>query len=268
MSWSDLERPPLSAMRLSRDLADDGYAVRVVPSTASTNADLVRAAGKGAPEGTVLVAELQEAGRGRLGRTWTSPARAGLTFSVLLRPPEPAGWLPLLTGVALAVALHDRCGLEVGLKWPNDVVVLGDDGAERKLAGILAEVAPGGAVVVGVGLNVTTREEEFVGLPAGTMRPTSLALAGARTTDRETVLKAVLRALARTYAAWRSDPLALAPSYRSVCSTLGRAVRVELPGGDVVEGTATSVDDDGRLVVRDGSGRTHSFGAADVVHLR
>lgn len=268
MSWSDLERPPLSATRLSRDLADDGFTIRVVAATESTNADLVAAAAADAPEGTVLVAELQEAGRGRLGRTWTSPARAGLTFSVLLRPPAPSGWLPLLTGLALAVALHERCGLEVGLKWPNDVTVLADDGAERKLAGILAEATPSGAVVVGIGLNVTTREEEFLGLPAGTIRPTSLALAGARTTDRETVLKAVLRALARTYASWRADPLALAPSYRSVCSTLGRAVRVELPGGGVVEGTATSVDDDGRLVVREASGQVSRFGAGDVVHLR
>ena len=90
----------------------------------------------------------------------------------------------------------------------------------------------------------------------------------ARTTDRETVLKATLRALARTYAAWRSDPSALAPSYRSVCSTLGRRVRVELPGGAAVEGTATTVDDDGRLEVRDDAGGVHLFAAGDVVHLR
>lgn len=268
MSWSDLERPPLSDARLRRDLAEDGFAVQVVASTASTNADLVAAAGEGAPEGTVLVAELQEAGRGRLGRAWTSPARAGLTFSVLLRPPTTSGWLPLLTGVALAVALQEQCGLEITLKWPNDVTVVGDDGRERKVAGILAEATDQGAVVVGVGLNVTTRAEEFVGIPPGSMEPTSLALSGARTTDRETLLKAMLRALARSYATWRSDPLALAPTYRSVCSTLGQNVRVELPGGNDVEGTATAVDDDGRLEVRDDSGEVHLFAAGDLVHLR
>jgi BirA family transcriptional regulator, biotin operon repressor / biotin---[acetyl-CoA-carboxylase] ligase len=268
MNWSDLDRPPLSALRLTRDLEQDGFTVRVVASTASTNADLVAAAADGAPEGTVLVAELQEAGRGRLGRTWTSPARAGLTFSVLLRPPAPAGWLPLLTGIALAVALQERCGLEATLKWPNDVTLADDEGRERKVAGILAEATPDGAVVIGVGLNVTTRAEEFGGLAPGTLQPTSLALAGARTTDRETVLKAALRALARTYATWRSDPVALAPAYRSVCSTLGRNVRVELPGGTAVEGIATTVDDDGRLEVRDDAGGVHRFGAGDVVHLR
>jgi BirA family biotin operon repressor/biotin-[acetyl-CoA-carboxylase] ligase len=187
---------------------------------------------------------------------------------VLLRPPETSGWLPLLTGVALALALHEQCGLEITLKWPNDVTVVGDDGRERKVAGILGEATPDGAVVLGVGLNVTTRAEEFVGLPPGTLEPTSLALSGARTTDRETVLKATLRALARTYATWRSDPLALAPSYRSVCSTLGRTVRVELPGGATTEGTAQAVDDDGRLEVRDEEGQVSRFAAGDVIHLR
>jgi BirA family biotin operon repressor/biotin-[acetyl-CoA-carboxylase] ligase len=115
---------------------------------------------------------------------------------------------------------------------------------------------------------VTTRAEEFVGIAPGTMEPTSLALSSARTTDRETVLKATLRALARTYASWRSDPLALAPSYRAVCSTLGQAVRVELPGGAGVEGIATGVDDEGRLEVTDDAGEVHHFSAGDVVHLR
>jgi BirA family biotin operon repressor/biotin-[acetyl-CoA-carboxylase] ligase len=243
-----------------------------VDRTASTNVDLVTAAASGAPEGTVLVAESQEAGRGRLGRTWTSPPRAGLTFSVLLRPPTASGWLPLLTGLAVAMALREQVGLDVALKWPNDVVAVGDDGTERKLAGILAEATPDGAVVVGIGLNVTTRAEEFVGsvgsAAPGALPPTSLALAGARTTDRETVLKSTLRALSRAYASWRSDPGSVAPLYRSVCSTLGREVRLELPGGGAVEGRAVDVDDDGRLRIRTSDGEAAVFGAGDVVHLR
>ena len=98
------------------------------------------AAAGGAPEGTVLVAESQEAGRGRLGRTWTSPPRAGLTFSVLLRPTTASGWIPLLTGLSVAMALRDQAGVEVTLKWPNDVLLVAPDGTERKVAGILAEV--------------------------------------------------------------------------------------------------------------------------------
>jgi BirA family transcriptional regulator, biotin operon repressor / biotin---[acetyl-CoA-carboxylase] ligase len=266
--WGDLDRPPLSGPRLARVLADDGFDVRVVDRTASTNADLLTAAASGAPEGTVLVAEAQEAGRGRLGRTWTSPPRAGLTYSLLLRPPAPSGWLPLLAGVSLAAALEEQVGLDVRLKWPNDVVLLLPEGTEAKVAGILAEVAPDGSVVVGVGLNVTTRADEFEGLPPASLPPTSLALAGATSTDRETVLKAHLRSLSRAYAAWRSDPTSVAPLYRRLCRTLGMQVRVELPGGQTVEGTATDVDDRGCLVVRDANGAQHVFAAGDVVHLR
>jgi BirA family biotin operon repressor/biotin-[acetyl-CoA-carboxylase] ligase len=266
--WGDLDRPPLSVTRLRRALVDDGFEVRVVPEAASTNADLADAARNGAAEGSVLVAESQRAGRGRLGRSWTSPPRAGLTYSVLLRPPAPSGWLPLIAGLSLAVALREQAGVEVALKWPNDVVALGTDGQERKLAGILAEVADS-AVVLGIGLNVTTRAEEFAGLASGSaLEPTSLALLDARTTDRETLLKAHLRALSRAYTSWRSDPGSVAPLYRSICATIGRQVRLELPGGAIVVGTATDVDDDGRLQVADGDGHVTAFAAGDVVHLR
>jgi BirA family biotin operon repressor/biotin-[acetyl-CoA-carboxylase] ligase len=267
MAWSDLDRPPLSALRLRRDLGDDGFDVTVVERTASTNADLVAAAGGGAAEGAVLVAEVQESGRGRLGRTWTSPPRAGLTFSVLFRPPTASGWLPLLTGLAVAMALREQAGVQAGVKWPNDVVLTGADDVERKVAGILAEVAPDGAVVVGVGLNVTTRADEFAGLVPGALPPTSLALSSARVTDRETVLKAVLRSLSRAYASWRSHGDSVAPLYRQICTTIGRSVRLELPGGEVVEGDALDVDDGGRLLVRSGAD-VRPFGAGDVVHLR
>ena len=127
-------------------------AVRVVAETGSSNADLLAAAGAGAAEGTVLVAEAQTMGRGRLGRRWASPPRAGLTFSVLLRPAGvPAallGWLPLLAGVAAAAAVSAVAAVDATLKWPNDVLA-----GEQKLGGILAERA-GTAVVVGIGINV------------------------------------------------------------------------------------------------------------------
>jgi BirA family biotin operon repressor/biotin-[acetyl-CoA-carboxylase] ligase len=113
-------------------------------------------------------------------------------------------------------------------------------------------------VVIGIGLNVTTRLAE---LPDE--RATSLALAGARTTDRETILKAILRSLARAYASWQADPAALVPAYRSACVSIGKQVRVELPGGESYEGLARDVDSDGRLLVGD-----RAFAAGDVVHLR
>lgn len=247
--YGDLDRPPLRPRVLSRALEPEGWRVEVLAQTGSTNA-VVRERGlAGEPAGLVVVAEQQTAGRGRLDRAWTSPPRAGLTFSVLLRPALPVarwGWLPLWGGLAVADAVRDRCGLDAVLKWPNDVLV-----GERKVCGLLAE-AVGDAVVLGIGLNVTTTQAE---LPPD--RPaTSLRLEGATTTDRDTLLRAVLRSLSRVVA--DADP----DAYRARCSTLGRRVRVEL-AGRTVEGTAEAVDDDGRVVV-DGT----AYGAGDVVHLR
>jgi BirA family transcriptional regulator, biotin operon repressor / biotin---[acetyl-CoA-carboxylase] ligase len=257
--YSDLERPPLRADALKAALAPDGFDLVVLEEAQSTNAELAERARAGAPEGTVVVAESQTAGRGRQGRSWESPPRAGLTFSVLLRPAQVSGWLPLLAGLSVAVAVQEQTGVETGLKWPNDVLV-GSRESARKVAGLLAEVpgGGGGGVVIGIGLNVTTRAAE---LPDD--RATSLALAGALTTDRETLLKAILRALARAYASWSADPEALIPAYRSVCVSLGRQVRVELPDGQSYEGLATDIDHDGRLVVGD-----RAFAAGDVIHLR
>ena len=250
--YDDLDRPPLRPGPLQKALAPEGWRLQVLAETPSTNGVAAERARAGEPAGLVVVAEAQTAGRGRLDRTWVSPARAGLTFSVLLRPDLPAAqwpWLPLWTGLAVATALRERAGLEAVLKWPNDVLV--DD---RKVCGVLAEVPEPGAVVLGIGLNVTTQQHELPHEQA-----TSLRLAGARTTDRDTVLRAVLRSLSGVLA----DPVAARESYRERCSTLGRQVRVVLPGDRVAEGLDEQVDDGGRLVVA-GS----AYGAGDVVHLR
>ncbi len=271
--WSDLERPPLDVRGLNRALVDGGLwrAVRVVEETGSTNADVAELARSDEPEGLVLVAEYQTAGRGRLGRTWTAPPRSGLSFSILLRPddvPAPA-WtlLPLLVGVAVAKAVAAVAAVPpdvpVGLKWPNDLLV-----GDRKLAGILAErvdSAAGQAVVVGIGLNVSLREDE---LPLPTA--TSLAIAGAGSADRDTVLRAVLRAVAHSYAAWRAaggDSTRVLAAYRELCVTLGRDVRVELGGDQIVSGRAVEIGPDGSLIVETSAGR-RSVSAGDVVHVR
>ena len=250
--YEDLDRPPLRPRPLARALAPDGWRLEVLASTGSTNAVVAERARAGEPAGLVVVAESQTAGRGRLDRSWTSPPRAGLTLSALVRPDLPAGqwpWLPLLTGLAVATAVREQAGLAAVLKWPNDVLVEG-----RKLCGVLVEVPQPGAAVLGVGLNVTTRQDELPHDGA-----TSLALAGATTTDRGTLLRAVLRAVTVALA----DAPAARAAYRELCATTGQPVRVELPGGRRVEGTAEAVDDDGRLVV-DGT----AYGAGDVVHLR
>ncbi|MFF1683214.1 biotin--[acetyl-CoA-carboxylase] ligase [Streptomyces sp. NPDC058256] len=273
--WSDLDRPPLNAVALRKALVRDGSlwsGIEVVARTGSTNSDLVaRAAAGTAAEGAVLVAEEQNAGRGRLDRQWTAPARSGLFFSVLLKPAqvpvERWGWLPLLTGVAVATALSRAAGIDTALKWPNDLLVT-VDGAERKAGGILAERAGTDAVVVGIGINVSLREDELPVPGAG-----SLALAGAATTDRDTVLRAVLRSLSQWYERWRDaggDPVAsgLQETYAAGCATLGRVVRAELPGGRSISGEAVAVDGDGRLVLATEEGVQEPVGAGDIVHLR
>jgi BirA family transcriptional regulator, biotin operon repressor / biotin---[acetyl-CoA-carboxylase] ligase len=283
--WSDLERPPLSVRALSRGLVDYGIwrEVRVVEETGSTNADVVELARSGAAAGLVLVAEHQTAARGRLDRAWSAPARSGLTFSVLLRPSDvtpdvmpdlqvgrpprpsvavpPARWslLPLVVGVGVASAVRRVAGVDVGLKWPNDLMI-----GDRKLAGILAEVVDD-AVVVGVGLNVTLRKAE---LPVPTA--ISLALADASCTDRDTLLRAALRGIGDEYLAWRrvegDGERSVLPRYRELCVTLGRDVSVDL-GGDAFEGRALDVNADGSLVVQTSAGR-RSVSAGDVVHVR
>ncbi|WP_030668534.1 biotin--[acetyl-CoA-carboxylase] ligase [Streptomyces sp. NRRL B-1347] len=274
--WSDLDRPPLDAAALRRALVRDGGLYRsldVVPSTGSTNSDLAARADE-LPEGAVLVAEAQHAARGRLDRRWTAPARSGLFFSVLLKPAEVPverwGWLPLLTGVAVATGLSRAAGVDTALKWPNDLLVT-VEGEERKAGGILAEragTAGAGGVVIGIGLNVTLRADELPVPHAG-----SLALAGAAGTDRDPLLRAVLRSLERWYGDWRragGDPAAcgLQETYAAGCATLGRAVRAELPGGRAVSGEAVAVDGDGRLVLATADGMREPIAAGDVVHLR
>src|SRR5205085_2011813 len=188
---------------LRRALEPDGYRVEVLDSTTSTNEVVAARARADEPHGLVVVAEEQTSGRGRLDRTWLSPPRAGLTFSVLVRPDLPLerlGWVPLLAGLGVAQAIRRQCEVDAQLKWPNDVLIDG-----RKVCGLLAE-AVGGAVVLGIGLNVSTRADE---LPVA--EATSLAMEGAAMTDRVVLLRAILRGLSFTDAD--------RPAYRDACST-------------------------------------------------
>lgn len=258
--------------------------VSVVAETGSTNADLIAAARGGAAEGTVLVAERQKAGRGRLGRPWITEPGAALTFSVLLRPvmvPAAArSWLPLLTGVAVAAGIREQTGLDVSLKWPNDVVATAGDGPAGlgKLAGILAEMA-GDAVVIGVGLNVaSTPALVGAGVPASgrpaALAPASLASIGAAGVDRPALLTAMLRQLEYWYLRWTGDSApgdavasGLRAEYLRSCRTVGRDVRVELPAGTVLTGSACDIDGSGRLLVATADG-VEPVSAGDVIHVR
>ena len=260
-------RPRLVSGTVATALAGTRWRPEVLAASPSTNAVVAARLRAGEPEGLVVVADHQTAGRGRLDRTWVTPAGAALTFSVLLTPDEvPVArwpWLPLLTGVAVAEGVRRTVGVDVALKWPNDV--LADD---RKVCGILVErvECPRRAgAVVGVGINVSQTPEE---LPVPTA--TTLERAAGRTVDRVALLAGVLDALTERYDAWRAagaQPMDLHSAYTELCDTLGRTVRVRLPSGEDLTGQAVRIDADGRLVVRTARGET-ALGAGDVIHLR
>lgn len=263
-------RPPLDKERLrdAFELSPD-LTLEIHDTAGSTNELAVARAREGAPDGLVVVADHQTAGRGRLDRAWETPPGTAVTFSLVLRPEIPPGrwpWLPLLAGHTVAKALAGW-GYAARLKWPNDVLLGG-----QKVAGILAEAVTtpaGPAVVIGVGINVALTQDE---LPVPTA--TSLLLAsneGDPVPGRDDVLIRVVAALREGYDAWLvgGDAAAarLASSYAAHCATLGQQVRVELPGGGILTGTAVEVDDDGRLVVDTGL-RREPVGVGDVVHVR
>ena len=258
----------------------------------STNTELLERARRGAPEGLVLIADLQTAGRGRRGRRWTAPPGTSLMMSVLFRPPP--GPLPpsraALVTMALALAAIDACdrvsGVRPSLKWPNDLVVAGAGSRDRKLAGILAEsISTRGeltALVVGMGLNTgwPAVPDELDGVA------TSLNLESGAPVDRSQLARLVLEGLEQRYARLcRTDPAddrsedqrddtgaaRVLSEARRCSATLGRRVRIsfdETSNGGALEGLASDLDAEGRLLVRDDAGDTHTVSVGDVVHLR
>ncbi len=256
--------------------------VRCVDETGSTNADLLALAADGEPEGIVLAADHQTAGRGRRGRSWRAPPGSSLLVSVLLRPTAAvADVVTMAASLAMAEAVEASCGVIARLKWPNDLVV-GVDGTDRKLAGVLAEAdwparspisagwsspPPGERMVVVVGIGVN------LDWPAGPAddpsAATSVNLLTGAMPDRSELLVSYLRNLEARYLPLvrTGDRTGLVAAWRARSATLGRRVRVELGTEDVV-GTAVDVTGDGRLVIDIPGGTRRTVAAGDVVHLR
>ncbi len=234
-----------------------GWDVRHVAETASTNTDLLDAVARGAAGAcTVLAADHQTAGRGRLDRRWEAPAGANLLVSIALGP-VPVVPASMTQRVGLAALRASRRVVEprttLGLKWPNDLLLDG-----RKLAGVLAQRVPGhDVVVVGLGLNVRWA-------PTGAASLAQASSPLAPDIEPVDVLHAVLEELDVLDALSAHE---LAAAYRSDLLTLGSEVRVELPGGSILEGQATDVDDLGRLIVHTATA-LHVLDVGDVVHVR
>jgi BirA family biotin operon repressor/biotin-[acetyl-CoA-carboxylase] ligase len=253
--------------------------IRRFDSLDSTNRYLLDEARAGVAEGVVAVAEHQSAGRGRLGRRWEAPSGANLLVSVLLRPPLPAELRHLASAVVGLAAIDAAAplGLELGLKWPNDI--LAGDG--RKLAGVLAEAdltpdPPGdrpteglqAPIVVGIGINVNwpVTDADLPDDLVGTA--TSLRQQTGEPVDRSDLLEALLQSLEPRVAALGSPSgqRGQADDLRARCTTIGTRVRVEL-ADDRFEGVACDVTSEGHLVV-DTAGTTRTVIAGDVVHVR
>ena len=244
--------------------------VRHVEETGSTNDDLATLARDGAPEGVVVVADAQRAGRGRLGRTWVAPPGSSLLLSILVRPTLPLDEVPVVT-MALGIAAAEACravGAEPRLKWPNDLVL--DDG--MKLSGMLAEVVPAAdgpaGVVLGIGINANWPDD----LPAELASiATSLDRLVGQPVSRTALLVLLLHRFDHWYAvaADTSRRGELLGRYRELSATIGRRVRVELGGGEQLTGDAIDVTADGHLLVVDECpDRPREVLAGDVVHVR
>jgi BirA family transcriptional regulator, biotin operon repressor / biotin---[acetyl-CoA-carboxylase] ligase len=244
-------------------MPDSRIRTHELATCASTQDELRVFAEEGAPAFTAVRADVQEAGRGRRGRRWEAPAGTALLVSVLLRPLRPAhevAALSLAGGVA-AVECARAFGVAAGLSWPNDVVC-----AERKLGGVLAELGPGGSVLLGVGMNLAAQASD---LPApDRLVPTSVLLeTGSAPHPREALaaLLAALRPLAELFDA--HGPSAIAARARPLDTLLGSAVELRLASGQVVAGTAAGIADDGCLLVRTRAG-VQSYPSGEVVRLR
>ena len=241
-TWAPLFRAPAAR------LGCFAGRVRHVARTPSTNDATLELAAAGAPEGTTIVADCQTAGRGRRGREWFSPSRAGLYASVVFRPPAVSPLLTLMSGVALAEAIRRVSDVAVMLKWPNDLVV--ERGTRRKVGGILAEAGGSASetayVVVGFGINVseTTRPEALAG------GATSLEAEGGAVSVPDLLVEALasLAAWREAMRAGRTD--AILGRWRQLSPSSAESL-VELSDhGLVRRGTTLGVDADGALLVR------------------
>lgn len=241
-----------------------GKKIYYFDSISSTMDMAQQLANKGAPEGTLVLAEAQTKGRGRLGRLWSSPKYKGIYLSLILRPavsPAQTPMLTLMAAVSVAEAIRECCGLEPRIKWPNDILI-----HDKKIGGILtelnAEMDVARFVIIGVGLNANNDRHALV---AGA---TSLKEETQAPVNRVRLLQEFLRKLESNYLVLhRQGPAAVAQKWRALALTLGKRVKV-VSQKTHMEGVAFDIDSDGALLIRNDSGLVQKMTAGDLVHCR
>jgi BirA family biotin operon repressor/biotin-[acetyl-CoA-carboxylase] ligase len=239
-----------------------GKDIELLPEVASTNTLAMEMASNGAPEGTVVIAEMQTGGKGRRGRKWISP-KGNLYLSLILRPDIPMYKAPLITlmgAVAVASAINKQCSLEAAIKWPNDILILG-----RKVSGLLTEMSAEQDrirhIVLGIGVDVN--------MDLGDLSPdlreltTTLAVAVGEKINRTALLQEILRDLDHWYQAFLSNVQEVLSAWKSLNMTTGNRVTVS-GSGETLEGLAQGIDNEGRLIIRLDDGAIRSVAAGDV----
>lgn len=238
-----------------------GREIRYFPELDSTNTFARSLPPETAPEGTVIIAGRQTAGRGRMARSFQSPADKGLYLSVLLWPripPERLLSVTALAGVALCRAVERLCGVSPGLKWPNDPVLNG-----KKLCGILTEHTSRGALIIGIGVNVSQSPADFT--PDVAEMATSLEAELGRPVSRAALAARLLEELDGMYQALLAGRLEdYRADYRRLCVNLGRRVQLIAPDGTRETAEALDIDRDFGLIVRDGAGETRTVLSGEV----
>jgi BirA family biotin operon repressor/biotin-[acetyl-CoA-carboxylase] ligase len=232
----------------------NGWWVTRVAETGSTNTDLVKWGLEGAKHHSVLMADFQSAGKGRLDRTWVAEPGANLLVSLLFRLDEtherPLHQFTQMVGMSAARACKKLAGVLPDMKWPNDLLI-----DNKKVSGILAQGAPG-FVVVGIGVNVNWAPPDAMSLAQG---------APSKATTPVALLNNMLSEIDELESLSAQQ---LHEQYSASLATLGQAVRVEMATGEFIEGRAIEVQSDGRLVVLDDCAISHRIDTGDVVHLR
>jgi BirA family biotin operon repressor/biotin-[acetyl-CoA-carboxylase] ligase len=232
----------------------NGWWVTRVAETGSTNTDLVKLGAEGAKHHSVLMADFQSAGKGRLDRTWVAEPGVNLLVSLLFRTTEtherPLHQFTQMVGMSAARACKQLTGVLPDMKWPNDLLI-----DNKKVSGILAQGAPG-FVVVGIGVNVNWAP------------PDAMSLAQAAPSSTTTPVALLNNMLSEIDELESLSAQQLHEQYSASLATLGQSVRVEMATGKFIEGRAIEVQSDGRLVVLDDCAISHHIDTGDVVHLR